>query len=412
MKRKKNNWGLFAVAFLLAVILWGFVVREDNPQVDINLGKITVEILNEDVMYDNNLAYDITNSIEVSVTVTVPQADGFKVSASDIKLSADLSNWHPGFASIPIDVEIVNNNSLIKKYKLSETVLKIETETMEEKELDLSVNVIGSPKEGYAVSESTLGLSKVTVKAPSSEMKRIVKAQVDVDIDGFVRSYSGQQAIVLYDGNNDIIDTEKEQVILSESKAEVSITILKEKELTLELPTITDCKKGYRCTGLTASVESVKVLGQERRLQGIDSIDLSDEKINLKDETGNVEKTYNLSDYLPKGIKIASDESTLVVVTANIQKLSEKVFVVKASDIKLDNLPNGRTESFVDESAEIVVIGFDEDLAKITIEDLKPTINLKNCKLGEQEIEIGVTLPNELELASLPKIKISVEKES
>lgn len=411
MKRKKNNWGLFAVAFFLAVILWGFVVREDNPQVDINLGKVTVEVLNEDVMYNNNLAYQITNNVEVNVTVTVPQADGFKVSASDVKLSADLSNWHPGFASIPIDVEIVNNNSLIKKYKLSETVLKIKTETMEEKELELSMNIIGSPKEGYAVSESTMNLSKVTVKAPSSEMKRIMKAKVDVDIDGFVKSYSGQKDIVLYDGNSDIIDTQKEQIILSEEKADVSIVILKEKELTLKLPTITDCKKGYRCTGVEASVETVKVLGQERRLQHLDFIDLSEEKIDLKDKTNNVERIYNLSEYLPNGIKLAADEPTSLIVTAHIKKLSEKVFSVKSSDIKVDNLPNGRKESFIDSSAKIVVIGFDEDLNKITIEDLKPTINLKNCKLGEQEIEIGVTLPNELELASLPKIKISVAKE-
>ncbi len=411
MKRKKNNWGLFAVAFFFAVILWGFVVREDNPQVDINLGKVTVEVLNEDVMYNNNLAYQITNNIEVNVTVTVPQADGFKVSASDVKLSADLSNWHPGFVSIPIDVEIVNNNSLIKKYKLSETVLKIKTETMEEKELELSMNIIGSPKEGYAVSESTINLSKVTVKAPSSEMKRVVKAQVDVDIDGFVRSYSGQKDIVLYDGNSDIIDIQKEQIILSKEKADVSIVILKEKELTLKLPTITDCKKGYRCIGTVASVETVKVLGQERRLQHLDSIDLSGEKIDLKDKTNNVERIYNLSEYLPYGIKLATDEPTSVVVTVNIEKLSEKVFSVKPSDIKVDNLPTGRKESFIDSSAKIVVIGFDEDLDKMTIEDLKPTINLKNCKLGEQEIEIGVTLPNELELASLPKIKISVAKE-
>ena len=411
MKRKKNNWGLFAVAFFFAVILWGFVVREDNPQVDINLGKVTVEVLNEDVMYNNNLAYQITNNIEVNVTVTVPQADGFKVSASDVKLSADLSNWHPGFVSIPIDVEIVNNNSLIKKYKLSETVLKIKTETMEEKELELSMNIIGSPKEGYAVSESTINLSKVTVKAPSSEMKRVVKAQVDVDIDGFVRSYSGQKDIVLYDGNSDIIDIQKEQIILSKEKADVSIVILKEKELTLKLPTITDCKKGYRCIGTVASVETVKVLGQERRLQHLDSIDLSGEKIDLKDKTNNVERIYNLSEYLPYGIKLATDEPTSVVVTVNIEKLSEKVFSVKPSDIKVDNLPTGRKESFIDSSAKIVVIGFDEDLDKMMIEDLKPTINLKNCKLGEQEIEIGVTLPNELELASLPKIKISVAKE-
>ena len=160
-----------------------------------------------------------------------------------------------------------------------------------------------------------------------------------------------------------------------------------------------------------ASVETVKVLGQERRLQHLDSIDLSGEKIDLKDKTNNVERIYNLSEYLPYGIKLATDEPTSVVVTVNIEKLSEKVFSVKPSDIKVDNLPTGRKESFIDSSAKIVVIGFDEDLDKMTIEDLKPTINLKNCKLGEQEIEIGVTLPNELELASLPKIKISVAKE-
>jgi YbbR domain-containing protein len=407
---KKNSWGLLVIAFLMAVILWIFVVEEDNPQVEINLGKIAVEVLNEDVMYDNNLAYEITNNIEVSVIVTVPQADGWKVSASDINLTADLSNWHPGFASVPIDVEIVKNSSLIKKYTLSETVLKIETETMEEKELDVCVQVSGTPKEGYVVSETKTTPETITVKAPSSEMKRIVSAQVDVEVDGFMRNYTAKKPIVLYDGNNDVIDLEKEQIILSEDTVEVKLTVLQEKEVSIELPSITDCKDGYRCVSLTSSVDKVRVLGIEKKIQGISSISLSGEKIDLKDAKTDVKVTYTLQDYLPKGIHLASDEPTSVDVVAKIEKLSQKVFTVSSSNIQVDKLSSQRSVTFVDKSIQIVVWGLEEDLAKITVEELNPTINLEKCSLGKQEVEIGVALPNELELVEIPKITIEVLK--
>jgi hypothetical protein len=57
-----------------------------------------------------------------------------------------------------------------------------------------------------------------------------------------------------------------------------------------------------------------------------------------------------------------------------------------------------------------VVWGLEEDLAKITVEELNPTINLEKCSLGKQEVEIGVALPNELELVEIPKITIEVLK--
>jgi YbbR domain-containing protein len=376
--------------------------------VEINLGKISVEILNEDVMYDNNLAYKITNNVEVSVIVMVPQADGWKVSASDIYLTADLSNWHPGFASVPIDVEIVKNSSLIKKYRLSETVLKIETETMEEKEMEVSVQLSGSPKEGYAVQNIKTTPDTITVKAPSSEMKRIVSAQVELDVDGFVRNYTTESPIVLYDGNNDVIDLEKEQIILSKDTIEVKLTILKQKEVPIELPSITDCKDGYRCVSLTSSIDKVTVLGKEKNLEEIESISLKKEKISLQETEQDVEMTYNLQDYLPKGITLASDQPTTVTVVADIEKLSQKVFTVPSSSIQIEQLSDNRKVTFVEKSTQIIVWGLNADLEKLTIDELKPTLNLKNCSLGKQTVEIGITLPSEVELVSIPKITVEV----
>jgi YbbR domain-containing protein len=239
-------------------------------------------------------------------------------------------------------------------------------------------------------------------------MKRIVSAQVELDVDGFVRNYTTESPIVLYDGNNDVIDLEKEQIILSKDTIEVKLTILKQKEVPIELPSITDCKDGYRCVSLTSSIDKVTVLGKEKNLEEIESISLKKEKISLQETEQDVEMTYNLQDYLPKGITLASDQPTTVTVVADIEKLSQKVFTVPSSSIQIEQLSDNRKVTFVEKSTQIIVWGLNADLEKLTIDELKPTLNLKNCSLGKQTVEIGITLPSEVELVSIPKITVEV----
>ncbi|KIR02932.1 putative secreted protein [Lachnospiraceae bacterium TWA4] len=286
---RKHSWGLLVLAFLLAILLWIFVVREDNPNIQINLGEIPITVLHEETLHQKNLAY-VLKSKEISVTVTVSQIDGWKVSADDIKLVVDLSEYQSDNQTIPIEVRFKKNSTRIKNYNLSENSVVVETQVMTQKTLDVELNLKGEPEERYLVTESKTDPTNIVVKAPNSIIDQIARAEVDVDISSCTDDCIEEKSVVLYDDEGKSIDISKEQIILSRDTVNVSIQIDQQKEVGIELPTVTKCKEGYRYIEMTSSLSNVVVLGKEDILKTVDKISLQRTNLDLKNAITDVKK--------------------------------------------------------------------------------------------------------------------------
>ena len=74
-KRLTNNIGLKMLAFLIAVFMWLIVVNIDDPIMDKTYTGITVSVINEDVVTDNNRTYQIVDNTQtVNVVVSAKRS--------------------------------------------------------------------------------------------------------------------------------------------------------------------------------------------------------------------------------------------------------------------------------------------------------------------------------------------------
>lgn len=410
--RMISNWVLLIIAFLVSVLIWMFGIQEDNPDIEISLGKISVEILNEDVMHENNLAYWITDNAEVTVSVTVPQTKGWEVSASDIKLTADFSDWHPGFATIPIEVEVVNNRKIIgNQYRLSDNVIKVETEEMENKELNLDIQVQGTPASDYTVLSAVSSLEKIVVTAPASALEQIAKAEVTVDVEGQTEQVKEKSEIVLYDSDDMILDMEEEQIFLNHSSAKITAAIGKVKTVSLILPQAQGtAADGYACTGVSSNIEEIQVAGETSVIDQLTDIDLSNINLSIADAKEDVVLSVDISKYLPDGIQLVSTEQSTMELTAAIEELFVKVFTIQISDIEIKNQPKNRTCTFSVKSVKCQVRGLEQDMKTLTEESLNPSMDLKNTTQNSivVSVELGID-ENIYELVSKPLITVMIQ---
>ena len=82
---KQINWRYLALALALAIMLWGFVTIQDNPQEE-RLFEVPVDYIN---LADNLAISDKPSNIKLRLNATSSVLDN--LSASDINAYADLS---------------------------------------------------------------------------------------------------------------------------------------------------------------------------------------------------------------------------------------------------------------------------------------------------------------------------------
>ncbi len=107
--------------------------------------------------------------------------------------------------------------------------------------------------------------------------------------------------------------------------------------------------------------------------------------------SGEIDLESYLNEHYPENGFILVEESKTVAVTAMIEKLEEKDFWVKTSEITFKNIPNGLKARFrVDGDVRLRVKGLSDVLEKLTVEELHPYIDLSNRQKGTHYISVGI----------------------
>ena len=109
-ERLTNNLGLKLLSVFLAFFVWLFVSNVSNPLISDSVD-VQVDIINEEILTNNNLTYEVVGKNKVTVSYEVHTLDRHKIKASDFRAYADLSELYDVTGSIPVKVEMVNNKT-------------------------------------------------------------------------------------------------------------------------------------------------------------------------------------------------------------------------------------------------------------------------------------------------------------
>ncbi|MDI3317684.1 MAG: CdaR family protein [Bacillota bacterium] len=169
-----DNRAVWAVAFVVALLLWGFAAR--NPTQQQNLASAPVELVH---LPADLVATDVSPD---RVTVTLAGTGLTSPEVVGLKARVDMSGARPGSRSYAVsEVPVPRGISLVGIFP---DHVRVTLERRETRTLPVHVVTIGEPAQGMAVAGSTATPARVQVEGPSSRIWRISTVEVRVDVAG------------------------------------------------------------------------------------------------------------------------------------------------------------------------------------------------------------------------------------
>lgn len=317
--KKERNTGLKIISLVLAFIAW-IIIFNLSDSVITETKSIKIETINKDVLADKNLAYQLEGLDTVNITYKVRAVNSHIISDKDINAFIDLSEYSVTGA-LPVYVEILNEKGrYISDIEVKPSIVKISTERIQSKTFEIESLLDGDVKTDYSVNNVALNNPEVIVTGPMSQVGRIAKAVINVDINKLDRDTSGNKEIVYLDSNNNKID------LSSDMKAnikEVGYNIKLDKSVELDLKTTISGKSeaGTIYTSYNIYPSKIRVKGNIDLIDSLSSIELG--VISIDGKLESFIENISLQDRLPDGV-VLDDRVEIASINVNIAKIERE----------------------------------------------------------------------------------------
>ena len=296
----RKNLPVKILALIAAIIMWGYVMNEENPSVN---GRYTVpvEIVNAPEGYDVNMGVR-----EVTLKVRAPRSLMAAAHESDFKAVIDLSGDTEGEYDEKIRTVIPQGFELLG---MSDDTVHVTMEALIAHGVPVDIVVNGKAAQGMELGEIKPAQQYVNVYGPRHLVDSIVKA-------------SGK--IKLADNNSDFTMRVKLTAVTADGENINNLAVLPgELDVTVQLvpgegkkivpvkPAVTGIlPEGYVLGEVTVQPNQVELAGANKTLADIKNVETI--PVSLHGVTSTLDKDVELS--LPEGIASTVKKVTLHIV--------------------------------------------------------------------------------------------------
>ena len=199
----------------------------------------------------------------------------------------------------------------------------------------------------------------------------------------------------------------------TEKGIQVEIQMLNTKDVPITYQQPENLKENYNLHRMDCEPQTIQVSGTKEMLDTISEIEIPTSEIDVSDATKKVEKTVDITQYLPEGIKLVDENANTILITVMIEKEGSRIIEFPVEGIQVNNLKDKYELTFEsDEVIELKFIGEQTTLDQLDITNAV-SIDLQDCKsTGEYEVPVSIEVPDGVELEKQPTIKVKLtEKE-
>lgn len=397
-----NNFGLKVLAVVVAVIFWLVIVNVEDPE-KTQVFTIPVTIENEDYLTDMGKTYEVLNhSDTITFTVSAQRSVLERVTEDDFIAVADMRDI-VNMSEIPVVIsaqKYANQLSIANRTQYVE----IKAENIVSKDFDVQLILDGSMPSGYSMSSNTLSPETVTVSGPESVVDSIKTAAVHVNAKDLTGNRQVQETIKLYDSSENIVS--QKHLTLSSHSVLVSMDVLQQKTVPVKYETEGTPEDGYYLEKVSGNVSRIKIEGTPKTLKKVNEITVDGKALDISGLKKSTTVSVDLSDYLPDGVTLAEGESKQAKVVLTIEGRISKEFEIPASNIELQNIPEGYNAVLKDSSVKVTLEGYSEELDQINASDLKGKADLSG-QTQEGTVEVPLKLDGNYTVSE--EVKVTVE---
>lgn len=342
MKKKiTNNWDLKLLALLFSVILWLIVVNIDDPVKSVMFSGIDVKILNGDELEKQGQVYEILEDTGVvNVTVKGRRSVVEDISKENIKAVADMRDL-TSMSTISIIVSTNKYANEIDDIRCDIPNVKLNIEPLKKIQKTISVEVVGTPENGYILGALSTNMNQVYLDGPESVINEVASVRAQLQVDNAVSNVSSSIPIKLYDAQGKVINDER--IVMNFSVINVNQEILFTKYVPLRFDVTGTPPEGYAATGdIECDVNDIRIAGRKSVLDNIEAITVPGTVLNITGLTNDLETNVNLKEYLPGNVSLAdADFNGMANIVVAIEREIFAEFAFSKEDIMVVNLPTG-----------------------------------------------------------------------
>ncbi len=399
MKPKLINnllWKILSV--LTAIVLWLIVVNIDDAVTSKPFRNIKVNMLNMEALTSQGQMCRVEEGTDVvDITVYARRSVLSKLTPSDFVATADMQKNLRYDSMVKIDVAYVGNlsSSSIQKIETSRTNVLVNIEESVTEQFKVSVETDGEPSSGLvkgsAVPEQTL----VEITGPISVVNRINKVLAKVNTTGITGTQVRTCRLQLLDSDGDEIDGTYLEYIGKDTDFEVTVTTLNKKLVGISFDISEAAPEGHGLVAVSYKPETVTIAGIKSQISPIYNLNIPPEALNPNRESGQIEQTVDISQYLPEGIIIPYEDEKEIVVTMDIQPFVTNTYSFHPGKIQYMNIQEGLAidgESMA--PLEVPISALAQNLAVLVMDNITLSVDLSDYRrAGNYTVPVTVEVP-------------------
>ena len=410
MKEKQNRrWGLMLLSLLCGFLVWLGAVNVADPVITDTV-EVPIEIINDEVLTENGLTYEITGRRTATIAYEVKTTDAYRIRSSDFRAVADMTELWSVTGSVPVEVQVLNHSEYLVSDPVSRTAtIKIQTEPIQEKQFVLETTLTGTMPDGYAPGSITISPQYLTLEGPESLIGQISSAGIEISLDNVTEDVTATAIPMFYDANGNEIQL-SDRITSDCETVEYTMTVLRVKNVNLEFEVQGEPADGYRFTGIQCSVNSVPVMGLRSLLASFQTITIPGDSLNITGATANVTVTVDLNSYLPEGIELAGMQTSTIEVTLQVERLETREFEIPIDGNSFVGRQNGYVYQAEPAQISVWIQALSEELDSLSFDSSDIAIDVSGMGEGDHyaEAELTAQLDSAYELVNMTGCVVNV----
>ena len=395
MKTRKKNRKVFqaALAIVVALVLWLYVINVENPTGTSNLRDIPVQIQGEEILEENGLMVTNLDPDTVSLRLSGKKKTLMKISRKNVTFTVDVSSvtgagdWTlTGRIGYPANV----NTDSVTVSRYDDLKITVTVEPRAVKTIPVRGQFLGTEAEGYRTGPVTASPETLTITGPEDTLAKIAYALAQVEEDEISATLVEQTPFILM--TEDGLPADVANVTTDFSAVEVTVPVRK----VAQVPLVVDLIDGGGATAkdVTCTIlpETVTLVAEKENEELPASISLGE--IDLSDVFDGA--SYFIPVVIPEDVE-AWNAPEYASVRLTMKDLTSIQVPVETSSIVLENLPEGYMAEMVSDYLYVWVRGPSGALKDLVQQDIFVVADLAGCAADGslQRVPVSIALTGE-----------------
>lgn len=394
-------------SFILAFILWLFVINTQNPMQPEEIRVSTVVIKGLSQLAEKGFV--LKNQEEIKnqrfiVRVKGPrlQTDKLKMDHMLTTVTLDLTQYMNELSADSVQnvakysvsfggVEGIT--TLGMRYDVDNIILE------KEKKLTLPIKyqIVGNTSSQYTALTPIITPTTVELSGATSDIERINQAIISINVENFSEEELLQTLpVTIYDAEGAEVSGLKKTPQL----IEVKLPIGKKKTVPLEASFSGELPQGYVHTNTIVTPKQITIVGKAELVDKIEKIDLKSISLNDIIQTS-VVKTELI---LPAGVQYIDNIDRQVNVTIEIKKENAYTYTIPINELAIEVIGVGQGLGYeiLTNSLEVTLSATAEELLSLSFANISGQLDVEGLTQGEYTLPIQLTVPGRFTIINTP----------